>query len=790
MMKTKMNLMLMKAFSVLLLAGCTADELMERPGEVPVSLKTRVLLTGGELTRAGITVQGTQFDSGETFYAYFPSGVRVGNATSASSTTFTTSDSEGATTPATQPYFNAGVESASVHAYYPYVSGKQVTNTTTSFTVEQDQSTDANYKKSDLMYASIDNLTKEGGMVTGTLTFTHKMSKIMVTANLGGGITNIQSIRLVGGSRTINISTPQSCTLGSTLSNANTTSNYVTMWSGTSTSTVDCSALLPPQTLSGNFLQIVTDMGTATYSLDSKLLESGQSYHLIITVNAAAIDMSTEIIDWGETDGISSNLTVDPPAELTVNPISDVTYTGSALTPSLVVKYNTTTLSTSNYDVAWSNNVNVGTAQVIVVGKGATYQGKAGLATFNIVKANPAYTAPTSKSPYYSGNAEQLINAGSSSDGTIYYKLGSGQWTDDATTITGTDVGDYTVYWKIVGDANHNDVAESSVSVEMGKAAATLTCSNAAKSFSGLETTGSTKTTTGVSFTGGSIAITGGSNSTCTASYSNGTITFTRQTNDSFSETFTVSVTPDGNHTAPNSVSINVTGAEYFEYSYVDLGLPSGTLWANANVGASSITDFGGYYQWGGIIDYRNTYSTYNTEGDCSWNNYPFLPSQKPMKWNKYVQSAQTSSWYNYDASTNPPDNKLTLDLEDDAAYINMGPDWRMPTKDEWQELRSGCSWQYYSNFNGLGVNGVKVTSKSDPDVYIFLPCAGMRYGSDQKLDQNSKGYYWSSSLTSGDPWSAHHVLFDNGNGYQMTQQHRDRGFTVRAVRRVSNPSN
>jgi len=665
------------------------------------------------------------------------------------------------------------------------VSGKQVTNTTTSFTVEQDQSTDANYKKSDLMYASIDNLTKEGGMVTGTLTFTHKMSKIMVTANLGGGITNIQSIRLVGGSRTINISTPQSCTLGSTLSNANTTSNYVTMWSGTSTSTVDCSALLPPQTLSGNFLQIVTDMGTATYSLDSKLLESGQSYHLIITVNAAAIDMSTEIIDWGETDGISSNLTVDPPAELTVNPISDVTYTGSALTPSLVVKYNTTTLSTSNYDVAWSNNVNVGTAQVIVVGKGATYQGKAGLATFNIVKANPAYTAPTSKSPYYSGNAEQLINAGSSSDGTIYYKLGSGQWTDDATTITGTDVGDYTVYWKIVGDANHNDVAESSVSVEMGKAAATLTCSNAAKSFSGLETTGSTKTTTGVSFTGGSIAITGGSNSTCTASYSNGTITFTRQTNDSFSETFTVSVTPDGNHTAPNSVSINVTGAEYFEYSYVDLGLPSGTLWANANVGASSITDFGGYYCWGGIEDVRDP------SIELGWNeNSPFWVSgtDNSAKFSKYHGSNADYS------STGVADDKTTLDLEDDAAYRNMGSDWRTPTKEEWQELIDNCSWTYTQNYNGIPA--MIVRKKTDSSVYIILPLAGRDRGSNwNQYVLSYVGCYMSSTLSSSSSvyflGTQMYLEPNKGNRISSTNNFwRHECLTVRAVRRVSNPSN
>ena len=238
------------------------------------------------------------------------------------------------------------------------------------------------------------------------------------------------------------------------------------MWSGTSTSTVDCAALIPPQTITGNFLQIVTDKGTVTYSLDAKVFASGQSYHLMITVNAAAIDATISVTDWDST----GKITVTPAEggrQLTIDPIANVTYTGSAQTPAIVVKYNNTTLTkdaANGYTCLWSNNIDAGTAVVVAIGQG-TYAGAIAGATFTIQKANPTYTAPTSRTPKYSGEAEQLINAGSSSDGTIYYKLGSGQWTDDATTITATALGDYTVYWKIVGDANHNDVAESSLSV-------------------------------------------------------------------------------------------------------------------------------------------------------------------------------------------------------------------------------------------------------------------------------------------------------------------------------------
>jgi len=291
----------------LLLAGCTADELAGIEGQMPISLTAEVEDMDAS-TRAGTTVLNA-FATSDAFYAYFPSNVKVGSTTSASNTTFTLGS--GSTwSPATPPYFNAGATSATVHAYYPYVSGKQVTNTTSSFSVETDQSTDANYKMSDLMYATATINKGSTATATGSLTFAHRMSKILVTANIGAGISKITAVKIVGGNRTINISTPQSCTLGSSLSNPNSSSNITLYSNSNNTSNVSCAGLIPPQTINGNFLQIVTDQGTATYSLSSKQFESGKSYQLTITVNAAAVGTTTSITGWTGTGNVTVNPTV------------------------------------------------------------------------------------------------------------------------------------------------------------------------------------------------------------------------------------------------------------------------------------------------------------------------------------------------------------------------------------------------------------------------------------------------------------------------------------------------
>ena len=440
--------------AVLLLAGCSEDVVDGRGGKgaVPVLLTATMECDGSELvTRAGTSLLNS-FSSGDVIKAYFPSNVRVGSTTSGSSTTYSYNGTSWS--PATQPYFNEGASSCTVHAYYP----SSHTNTTSSFSVQLDQSSTANYKASDLMYATT-SISKSSP--SGSLTFAHRMAKVMVSATAGTGVSQIQGVYIINGKRTINISTPQSCTLGSTLSNDLSTSTKITMYSGGTSSSASCAALIPPQTINGNFLQIVTDQGTATYSLSSKQFESAKSYQLNITVNQAAIGTTVAITNWTGT----GNVTIQPTGELTIEPISDVTYNGSAWTPSLTVKKDGTTLTqnaTNGYTCQWFNNTNAGTAFVIVRGQG-TYDGSEAVAKFTINKANAAVTAaPTIRSTYYTGGSLQIINAGSCTGGTMRYKLGSGSWTTDATEIVVTSTGNYTVYWKVDGDANHNSVAETS----------------------------------------------------------------------------------------------------------------------------------------------------------------------------------------------------------------------------------------------------------------------------------------------------------------------------------------
>lgn len=306
-----------------LMTGCTADGLTNTAlDEVPVNLT--VAVQTDHATRAATNVlSGGQFGSGEAFYAYFPTGVRIGGATSACGSAFIT-DGSGATTPVTQPFFNATATSADICAYYPYVEGTQVTNSTTSFSVELDQSSETGYKKSDLMVATATVLKASP---TASLTFKHKMSKIMVNITLGEGISAVTGVNIVGGSKTIAIVNPTTTDdasapfLGSVSSDAAdqlSASSYIALYSGNYTSKtapLACAGLIPPQTIGADvstvFLQVVTAEGTANYSVSNKVFTSGLSYTYHITITAASIGLSTGVNSWNSHDAVDLELTID-----------------------------------------------------------------------------------------------------------------------------------------------------------------------------------------------------------------------------------------------------------------------------------------------------------------------------------------------------------------------------------------------------------------------------------------------------------------------------------------------
>lgn len=191
-------------------------------------------------------------------------------------------------------------------------------------------------------------------------------------------------------------------------------------------------------------------------------------------------------------------------------------------------------------------------------------------------------------------------------------------------------------------------------------------------------------------------------------------------------------------------------------YNAVDLGLPSGTLWADRNVGADSPEDYGDYFAWGET----EPKSTYN------WSTY------------KWCRGSATMTKYCAKSSNGTVDNKTVLDLEDDAAYVNMGADWRMPTYDELKELKSKCTWTWTSQ---NGTKGYRVTGPNGKS--IFLPAAGYRLYSYLR-SAGSFGFYWSSSLYWVTPDGAWELgLFSDYRG--MRGSYRDEGGTVRAVVRL-----
>ena len=184
-------------------------------------------------------------------------------------------------------------------------------------------------------------------------------------------------------------------------------------------------------------------------------------------------------------------------------------------------------------------------------------------------------------------------------------------------------------------------------------------------------------------------------------------------------------------------------------HEYVDLGLPSGLLWATCNVGANSPEEYGNYYAWGETTT-KSDYSSSNCPTDGLSNSE--LQSQG------YI------------------DSNGNLTPQHDAATANWGGDWRMPTRAEQEELLNNCTWTWTTQ---NGVKGYKVTSKVNSN-YIFLPAAGRRYGSSL-YNGGGDGDYWSSTPYGSYSIYAFYLYFDSSN-HKMNDAYRFNGRSVRPV--------
>jgi len=196
------------------------------------------------------------------------------------------------------------------------------------------------------------------------------------------------------------------------------------------------------------------------------------------------------------------------------------------------------------------------------------------------------------------------------------------------------------------------------------------------------------------------------------------------------------------------------------EHEYVDLGLPSGTLWATCNVGATKPEDYGDYFAWG------------ETEPKqvFDWSNYKWCNGTTDT-FTKYCDNAYYGS----------VDNKMELEPEDDAAYMNWGPEWRMPNLNQIGELCNNCSIQWTMRND---VNGWLFTGPNENT--LFLPATGYRWNSSL-ITGGSRGYFWSISLLSVIPDSALAMALFSDGVNMNNSNYRSIGMTVRAVRVTQN---
>ena len=163
------------------------------------------------------------------------------------------------------------------------------------------------------------------------------------------------------------------------------------------------------------------------------------------------------------------------------------------------------------------------------------------------------------------------------------------------------------------------------------------------------------------------------------------------------------------------------------EHPYVDLDLPSGTLWSTMNVGASKASDAGLYFQWGDTKGYTK-------------DQVGIEEGQKAFTWTDYKYSIKGTSTF----FTKYENKGESLDLEDDAANVNMGGDWHMPTPKQIRELIDNTTSEWTEQDD---VKGRLFISKKDKSKSIFISAVGGASDGLIYSDKNAGGF-WSSKLS------------------------------------------
>ena len=304
-MKTK-NILALALLPMLgMLTACSADDEQTTEGRVPIILTASTLTVTETRAAAGTALNNGYLEAEQAVKVC----VRPTGSTSAWAEYIYTSGASGVLNPpTTPPFYPLDGSHVDIAAFSPSSAGE-------TFTIHSDQTSQEGFLASDLVFASVTNQEKSTTAVP--LQFEHKMAKVVVDVQAGAGVSTIEEVTLhkVLPSVAFNQAT-------GVVSSATGTETTVTLVKGNETSKIAGAAAIPAQAIDGELLTIKTNIGTATYSVNSKVFTAGRVYRLNIGVTRAAVNTTTEITEWTEGGIVNYHSTGSPFLTFTVGDVS------------------------------------------------------------------------------------------------------------------------------------------------------------------------------------------------------------------------------------------------------------------------------------------------------------------------------------------------------------------------------------------------------------------------------------------------------------------------------------
>ena len=296
--------MIFAAIAALALTACSNDDDIKVGGDNAILLTSSLNVAE---TRAATDIQTSAFDAGETVDVYITENNGGNNPTTYPQPIEYTTGAGGALTVGTQYYYPTSGNGVNIYALYPATAA-----TGELFTIADDQSTDANYKASDLMYGKPASNPVSPSANAVDIQFTHLLSKVTINLKPGVNVTSLDGaeVKLLGVQPSTTLTASKD---GCSIAPASGDATPITVMTATETVTSG-SAIIVPQTLPEMFLQVTLDGATLTGKLASgaPTLTAGNEYTYDITVNVrgGALEIEGSITPW--TDGGTDSGTVNP----------------------------------------------------------------------------------------------------------------------------------------------------------------------------------------------------------------------------------------------------------------------------------------------------------------------------------------------------------------------------------------------------------------------------------------------------------------------------------------------